>query len=56
MILAADSPQITVEAVTEAFRRLDRHDLVIGPVYDGGYSLLGMRGWHDVLHGVAMGM
>lgn len=53
-ILASDSPHITVELVARAFQELDRHDIVIGPVYDGGYYLFGMRGWHDVLDGIPM--
>lgn len=54
ILIASDSPHLAVETVTDAFRELDRHDLVVGPVYDGGYYLFGMRGWHDVLHGVPM--
>jgi rSAM/selenodomain-associated transferase 1 len=54
VLVASDSPQLRVEAVSTAFRRLARHDLVIGPVADGGYYLLGMSGPHDVLAGVAM--
>lgn len=54
ILIASDSPQITVEVVADAFRQLDRHDLVLGPVFDGGYYLIGMKGWHDVLCGVPM--
>lgn len=54
VLIASDSPQVTVRVVAAAFRQLDRHDLVLGPVYDGGYYLLGMRGWHDVLRGIPM--
>jgi rSAM/selenodomain-associated transferase 1 len=54
VLLASDSPQITSEVVRTAFVQLDRHDLVLGPVEDGGYYLLGMRGWHDVLQGIPM--
>jgi len=54
MVMASDSPQITAGVVAEAFELLNRHDIVLGPVLDGGYYLLGMRGWHDVLSGVAM--
>ena len=54
IIIASDSPHITVDLIAAAFRELDRHDLVIGPVFDGGYYLLGMRGWHDVLAGISM--
>ena len=54
VLMASDSPHLTVEVVVQAFRELDRHDLVFGPTYDGGYYLIGMRGWHDVFHGLPM--
>jgi uncharacterized protein len=54
VLIASDSPQITVGVVEEAFRDLDRHDLVFGPTYDGGYYLIGMRRFHDVLSGIPM--
>jgi uncharacterized protein len=54
VLIASDSPHLTVEVVMQAFRELDRHDLVFGPTYDGGYYLIGMRGWHDVFHGLPM--
>jgi rSAM/selenodomain-associated transferase 1 len=54
VLIASDSPHLTVEVVALAFRELDRHDLVFGPTHDGGYYLIGMRGFHDVLRGVAM--
>ncbi|MGI9112885.1 MAG: TIGR04282 family arsenosugar biosynthesis glycosyltransferase, partial [Gaiellaceae bacterium] len=54
ILIASDSPQLRAEVVAEAFALLDRHELVLGPVTDGGYYLIGMRGWHDVLAGVAM--
>jgi uncharacterized protein len=54
VLIASDSPQLTLKIVEEAFRVLDRHDLVFGPTYDGGYYLIGMRGFHDVLSGIPM--
>ena len=54
VLIASDSPQLTVGVVEDAFRKLDRHDLVFGPTYDGGYYLIGMRGFHDVLSGIPM--
>jgi uncharacterized protein len=54
VLTASDSPQLPRELVAEAFALLDTNDVVLGPVADGGYYLLGMRGWHDVLAGVAM--
>jgi uncharacterized protein len=54
VLTASDSPQLPRELVEEAFALLDSHEVVLGPVTDGGYYLLGMRGWHDVLAGIAM--
>ena len=54
VLIASDSPHLGVEVVEEAFRRLDRQDLVFGPTYDGGYYLIGMRGYHDVLRETPM--
>ncbi len=54
VLIASDSPQLPAATVTEAFRLLDEHDVVLGAVRDGGYYLIGMRGWHDVLAGVTM--
>ncbi len=55
VLTASDSPHLAVEVVARAFGELDRHDLVFGPTYDGGYYLIGMRGYHDLLHDVEMG-
>jgi uncharacterized protein len=49
VLIASDSPHLSVEVVEEAFRVLDRRNLVFGPTFDGGYYLIGMRGHHDVL-------
>ncbi len=56
VLIASDSPQLTIGVVEEAFRELDRHDLVFGPTYDGGYYLIGMhcQGLYDVFGGVPM--
>jgi len=54
VLVASDSPLLSVEVVEAAFQALEQHDLVFGPVYDGGYYLIGMHGWHDVLDGVTM--
>ena len=37
-----------------AFAALDTHDAVFGPTPDGGYYLVGMRGFHDILANAAM--
>ncbi len=54
VLIASDSPHLTVEIIEEAFRCLDRQDIVFGPTYDGGYYLIGMRGYHDVLQETPM--
>ena len=54
VLVASDSPHLTVDTVEKAFRELDRHDLVFGPTHDGGYYLIGMRGYHEVLCGIPM--
>lgn len=57
VLIASDSPHLGVEVVRNAFRKLDRHDLVLGPTEDGGYYLIGQRATavrHDVLRGVRM--
>jgi uncharacterized protein len=51
VLMAADSPQIGVEVVEEAFRLLDERDVVFGPTYDGGYYLIAMSRPHDVFEG-----
>ncbi len=43
ILIASDSPHLPVEFVTHAFEALADHDLVFGPVHDGGYYLIGMR-------------
>jgi uncharacterized protein len=57
VLLASDSPQVTRETVDAAFTALDDHDVVLGPTFDGGYYLIGMRppqAGHDLLHCVPM--
>ena len=54
VLVASDSPQLRREVVEEAFAHLEHHEVVLGAVSDGGYYLIGMRGWHDVLAGIAM--
>lgn len=54
MVMASDSPHLSVATVAAAAAALEAYDVVVGPTHDGGYYLLGMRGWHDVLSGVTM--
>ncbi|WP_297337419.1 TIGR04282 family arsenosugar biosynthesis glycosyltransferase [Algoriphagus sp.] len=43
LIIGTDCPEITPDLLSEAFARLDRSEVVMGPAEDGGYYLLGMR-------------
>jgi glycosyltransferase A (GT-A) superfamily protein (DUF2064 family) len=54
VLTASDSPQMSRGMVDAAFAALVSSDVVVGRVHDGGYYLIGMRGFHDVLTGVPM--
>jgi uncharacterized protein len=43
VLIASDSPQLDVDLIGEAFDRLRRDDIVLGPTVDGGYYLIGVR-------------
>lgn len=42
VIIGSDCAELTTDILREAFKRLEDHDIVIGPADDGGYYLLGM--------------
>ncbi len=54
VLIGSDSPQISVNAITEASRALDKADVVLGPAEDGGYYMIAMRRPHDVFQGIPM--
>jgi glycosyltransferase A (GT-A) superfamily protein (DUF2064 family) len=41
VVLGTDSPTVPLDHVEQAFRELERADVVLGPAVDGGYYLLG---------------
>ncbi len=43
VIIGSDCPDLTGPDIRRAFSRLDKVDVVLGPVPDGGYYLLGMK-------------
>lgn len=43
VIIGADIPNIKVQYIKNAFDALVNNDVVIGPAYDGGYWLIGMK-------------
>jgi len=43
LLIGTDCPAISADYLVQAFRALDRVDVVVGPAEDGGYVLLGLR-------------
>jgi rSAM/selenodomain-associated transferase 1 len=43
IIIGSDCPKISKEIIQDAFDALNKKDVVIGPTFDGGYYLLGMK-------------
>ncbi len=43
VIIGSDCIALNSEVLEEAFRQLDGHDFVVGPTFDGGYYLIGMK-------------
>lgn len=54
ILMASDSPHLPVSLVRSGFDLLREREIVLGRVRDGGYYLIGERGFHDVLSSVAM--
>lgn len=43
VIIGSDSPDLSAGIINNAFQRLDKYDFVLGPSYDGGYYLIGLK-------------
>ena len=43
LLVGADSPDLPLSFIVEAFQKLNFYELVIGPSEDGGYYLIGME-------------
>jgi uncharacterized protein len=43
-VVGTDCPSINQHYVVQSFRRLESHDVVLGPAEDGGYGLIGVSG------------
>ena len=54
VLVGSDAPQLPLAIVCDAFAALEEHDVTMSRTLDGGYSLIGLRGFHDVLTGVPM--
>ncbi|MDX8411763.1 MAG: TIGR04282 family arsenosugar biosynthesis glycosyltransferase [Mariprofundaceae bacterium] len=46
LFLGIDSPHMAEARILRALREIDRADVVIGPVEDGGYDLIALGGCH----------
>ena len=49
VIIGTDCPSLNQQIIHTAFEDLNQKDIVIGPAYDGGYYLLGMKLLHENL-------
>ena len=47
IIIGSDLLDLNENIVEDAFKKLDNHDISIGPAEDGGYYLLGMKQSHS---------
>jgi hypothetical protein len=54
VLVASDAPYLSADIVVQSFAILETQDVVVARSLDGGYSLIGMRGFHDILSGVPM--
>jgi glycosyltransferase A (GT-A) superfamily protein (DUF2064 family) len=54
VLIATDSPHLERAMIDRAFEGLQSHDVALGRVHDGGYYLIGMAGYWDILRGVPM--
>ena len=53
VIVASDVPDLSHNILEQAMKALDRADVVLGPCYDGGYYLIGMKKLHeDLFNGI----
>ncbi len=56
VIVASDVPDLSADIVEKAIGSLDDSDVVIGPCYDGGYYLIGIKEPHqELFRGVSWG-
>jgi len=43
VLIGSDCPEIIPEIIEEAYEALSRHDVVLGPAFDGGFYLIGIN-------------
>ncbi len=49
LAIGTDIPDISLAVIQSAFDSLKTNDIVVGPAYDGGYYLIGMKSGHPKL-------
>lgn len=49
VIIGSDCPELKIKHIQSAFEALNNTDVVIGPSFDGGYYLIGMKQVHEML-------
>ena len=55
ILIGTDIPEISKENIIDSFDLLDNNDFVFGPSYDGGYYLVGMNEYNDIIVNVNSG-
>jgi rSAM/selenodomain-associated transferase 1 len=58
VLIGSDIPDLPLEFIEEAFIRLNKNDVVIGPAFDGGYYLIGFKDktfFPQLFEGIAWG-
>jgi uncharacterized protein len=54
LIIGSDCPELRTEILQQAYEQLSDNDVVIGPVQDGGYYMLGMKKFYpELFEGIA---
>ena len=49
VIIGSDNYELTQEMIENAFAKLYKTDIILGPAYDGGYYLLGIKKMHTMI-------
>lgn len=53
VLIGSDLPDLGEDIVQQAFQTLNETDVVLGPTYDGGYYLIGMKRAFDIFQGIS---
>jgi len=56
IVVGSDLPTLPTSAFLDAMEQLEQHDVVLGPTFDGGYYLIGLRNnFPEVFEGISWG-